>query len=205
MRPAADRRHDLRDPPAERDQSRTPAGRPAAIEMALGMTTCARSRRAGGLPVVMPPLHPDAIEPLLDGLAGRLPLRRPRHRPGGLWRPDASRGRRRRARLDRFELALARCADARGLPILAICRGAQTLNVARGGTLLQHLPDLVGNDRAPPARARQPGHPPGGDRARHAAGARIGSASARGQLLPPSGGRPPRARPARGRPGRPTA
>ena len=36
-------------------------------------------------------------------------------------------------------------ADARGLPILAICRGMQVLNVARGGTLHQHLPDVVGD------------------------------------------------------------
>ena len=43
--------------------------------------------------------------------------------------------------LDVFELELARHADARGLPILAICRGLQALNVARGGTLHQHLPD----------------------------------------------------------------
>ena len=47
------------------------------------------------------------------------------------------------SRLDEFELALTRAADARGLPILAICRGMQLLNVARGGSLHQHLPDLV--------------------------------------------------------------
>ena len=37
-------------------------------------------------------------------------------------------------------------ADARGMPILAICRGMQALNVAREGTLHQHLPDVVGTD-----------------------------------------------------------
>ncbi|HWO84726.1 MAG TPA: gamma-glutamyl-gamma-aminobutyrate hydrolase family protein, partial [Solirubrobacterales bacterium] len=41
---------------------------------------------------------------------------------------------------DRFELAVARCADRREIPILAICRGTQALNVARGGSLIQHLP-----------------------------------------------------------------
>jgi putative glutamine amidotransferase len=46
---------------------------------------------------------------------------------------------------DRFELALARRALALGMPVLGICRGMQIVNVARGGTLVQHLPDLVGH------------------------------------------------------------
>ena len=47
---------------------------------------------------------------------------------------------------DRFELALARRALERGMPLLGICRGMQLMNVARGGTLVQHLPDLLGSD-----------------------------------------------------------
>ncbi len=46
---------------------------------------------------------------------------------------------------DAFELALARGAVARELPMLAICRGMQVLNVAFGGTLHQHLPDTLGH------------------------------------------------------------
>lgn len=45
---------------------------------------------------------------------------------------------------DRFELALTHAALGRGLPFLGICRGMQILNVARGGTLLQHLTDDAG-------------------------------------------------------------
>jgi putative glutamine amidotransferase len=47
---------------------------------------------------------------------------------------------------DRFELALARAALERGMPVLGICRGMQVLNLALGGTLVQHIPDLVGHD-----------------------------------------------------------
>lgn len=47
---------------------------------------------------------------------------------------------------DASELALTRRAWERDLPVLGICRGMQLINVARGGTLLQHLPDQVGHE-----------------------------------------------------------
>lgn len=47
---------------------------------------------------------------------------------------------------DRFELALARRALARELPLLGICRGMQALNAAAGGTLDQHLPETLDHD-----------------------------------------------------------
>jgi putative glutamine amidotransferase len=46
---------------------------------------------------------------------------------------------------DRFEVALARAAIERDMPVLGICRGMQLINVALGGTLLQHLPDTLGH------------------------------------------------------------
>ena len=48
---------------------------------------------------------------------------------------------------DRAELALLEGALARDMPVLAVCRGSQILNVARGGDLVQHLPDVVGDEK----------------------------------------------------------
>lgn len=48
---------------------------------------------------------------------------------------------------DRAELALLEAALARDMPVLAICRGSQVLNVALGGDLVQHLPDVVGDEK----------------------------------------------------------
>jgi putative glutamine amidotransferase len=47
---------------------------------------------------------------------------------------------------DSFEIALARAAMERDMPFLGICRGMQVMNVARSGTLIQHLPDDMGHE-----------------------------------------------------------
>src|SRR5262249_20930233 len=54
---------------------------------------------------------------------------------------------------DRAEMALARAAHALDLPVLGICRGSQIINVAFGGDLVQHLPEVLGPDehKADPA------------------------------------------------------
>ncbi len=95
--------------------------------------------------------------------------------------------------LDLFELAVARRADQRGIPVLGICRGCQALNVARGGTLHQHLPDVVGGsiDHRQAISGRQTTHD-----VRIAPGSRlaatVGTEHAGRQLVPPPGRRPPR-------------
>jgi putative glutamine amidotransferase len=124
-------------------------GEPPHAEMALGMTYLRAIEAVGGMPVVLPPLgDAAALLERLDGicLSG-----------GPDLDPDAYGALERHAELgptepslDTFELELARAADERAIPILGICRGAQTLNVARGGTLHQHVP---GHRQTEPATA----------------------------------------------------
>ena len=123
----------------------TPEGEPADREMALGMKYLRAIERAGGLPVLMPPLDPGSIEALLDNLSGICMSGGPDIEPGTYKRPPDEHLGPTEPDLDRFELVLALLADARSLPILAVCRGAQVLNIARGGTLHQHLPAVVGD------------------------------------------------------------
>ncbi len=134
---------------------------PPQPEMALGMVYMRAVERAGGLPVVLPPLAGESVAPLVDHLAGICLSGGPDLDPSaygasahpelGPVEPD----------LDAFELAVARRADALGMPILGICRGAQALNVARGGTLHQHLADVTDGtiDHRQAAAGRLTTHP----------------------------------------------
>jgi putative glutamine amidotransferase len=104
---------------------------------------------AGGVALLLPPgaTEPErAAAAVLDGLDGLVlsggadldPQRYSAERDertGGA-RPDR----------DAWEIALAHGALERGVPLLAICRGMQVLNVALGGDLVQHLPDVVGSE-----------------------------------------------------------
>jgi putative glutamine amidotransferase len=122
----------------------TPQGEPPRVEMALGLRYLHAIEEAGGLPVVIPPMDPDAIGPLLENLDGVCLSGGPDIDPRAYGGDPAAELGPTWPELDRFELALARRADARRLAILAICRGAQALNVARLGTLFQHVPHRFG-------------------------------------------------------------
>jgi putative glutamine amidotransferase len=131
---------------------------PSQHEMVLGIKYLKAIEMAGGIPVVVAPSRPDTMEALLDRASGVC-------LSGGPDLDPVAYGQRRHERLgptwrelDDFELALAQAADARGLPILAICRGMQVLNISRGGTLHQHVPDVVGTSIA--HRQSQPGSRP---------------------------------------------
>ncbi len=96
--------------------------------------------RAGGLPVLIPPLGREALDALLDRLDGVV-------FPGGADVDPAEYGEQREpktavvAELDRLELAVAEWAIHSDVPTLGICRGQQLLNVAMGGSLIQHVDD----------------------------------------------------------------
>ena len=118
-----------------------PETHPPRTEMVLGLNFVRAIHAAGGRAVVIAPLPGEDAGPLLDGFDGVCLSGGPdldpetygaheRHAELGPTEPS----------LDAFEIALARAALARDMPVLGICRGAQALNVACGGTLHQHLP-----------------------------------------------------------------
>jgi putative glutamine amidotransferase len=99
----------------------------------------------GGIPIALPAVDdPDAVLQRVDALiligGPDVDPRRYGAAPHEMTRPAS-------ARRDAFEFAILKGAELREIPVLAICRGVQVLNVARGGTLHQHLPDVVGSDR----------------------------------------------------------
>jgi gamma-glutamyl-gamma-aminobutyrate hydrolase PuuD len=101
---------------------------------------------AGGRALIVPPTE-DAIDETLDALDGVLfsggsdidpsEYGQDAHPETNGLRPDRDRG----------ELSLLRAALERDMPVLAVCRGSQVLNVARGGDLVQHLPEVVGHEQ----------------------------------------------------------
>jgi putative glutamine amidotransferase len=107
--------------------------------------------RAGGVPVLLPPVGAGYAElaSAVDGLVltggadiepvryGQVPHEKTYIRPAR----------------DTFEFALLDAALQAGLPVLGVCRGIQVLNVAFGGTLTQHLPEAIGSVEHQPAIA----------------------------------------------------
>lgn len=101
--------------------------------------------RAGGRALLVPP-GSDAVEETLDALDGLLLSGGNDVDPGSYGaQPHTETGGVHPER-DRAELALLEGALARDMPVLAVCRGSQILNVARGGDLVQHLPEVVGDE-----------------------------------------------------------
>jgi putative glutamine amidotransferase len=118
------------------------SARPPNIPVFAIARTYVRAVQLGaGAPLIIPPyLEPDLLRGAFDGLDGLIlsgggdihPASFGETDRGLLWQVDERR--------DQVELSLARWALKEKLPVLAICRGIQTLNVAAGGTLIQDIP-----------------------------------------------------------------
>lgn len=104
-------------------------------------------RRAGGVPVLLPPGEPnwEAWLTIVDGLiiSGGSDVQ-PSYYEGNSAHPNLTQHDPPR---DETELALAKATlDQKALPTLCICRGMQVLNIAAGGTLHEHIPDIRPDD-----------------------------------------------------------
>jgi putative glutamine amidotransferase len=101
---------------------------------------------AGGRPLVVPPTD-EGVEETLDALHGVI------FSGGGDLDPELYGAEPHgetddpKPWRDQAEMRMLEAALARDMPVLAICRGSQLLNVARGGDLVQHLPEAVGHER----------------------------------------------------------
>jgi len=133
----------------------------APARLALRLSYTQAVQEAGGIAVVLPAHgYVDDTSALLDRLDGLV-------FSGGPDLDPAVYGQDRHPQLgpdvdrvsDEYELALLRGAAARDLPVLGICRGMQALNVSRGGTLRQHLPDVTALDHLQGHEPFVPAHP----------------------------------------------
>jgi putative glutamine amidotransferase len=116
-------------------------------ESALVPTDYTRAvERAGGRPLLVPPSD-EGLEDTLDALDGIVFSGGSDLDPSGYGQEMHPETKGVIEERDRAELALLHAALERDMPVLAVCRGSQILNVGRGGDLVQHLPDVLGHDR----------------------------------------------------------
>ena len=159
---------------------------------------------AGGIAALLPPQPVDAeiASRILDGLDGLIITGGRDVVPEGYGQqphPATDEAVADNRQRDALEYALVDGAIRRRMPLLGICRGAQVINVALGGTLHQHLPDVIGHTHHQQGNAvfstsavrTVPGHAAG----------RADRRIVRCPVLSPPGHRPARRRPDRQRPG----
>lgn len=154
--------HDLRDEPSEgwapAPSRRERDLRPARLHLRL--TYVQAVSEAGGIAVVLP-AHgfADDAHALLDRMDGVLFSGGPDLDPSTYGRlPHPRLGPNVDKAADEYELTMVDAARERDLPILAICRGMQALNVSAGGTLHQHVPDLTDLDHRPEQAPHESAH-----------------------------------------------
>jgi len=119
--------------------------------------------RAGALPLLVPVLAPAMAGQALMGLDGLLLTGGGDVSPSCYGEEPVPEIYGVNTDRDQWELALVAAARRVGLPILGVCRGAQILNVATGGTLIQHLPDVSAEPHGLRIRQSEEVHPVGID------------------------------------------
>ena len=117
----------------------------------------AATERAGGIAILLPAQDAgaeevrDRAEELLNRIDGLVLTGGADVDPARYGQAREERTSQPRVLRDEWEIALATAALRRGVPLLAVCRGLQVLNVALGGSLHQHLPDVLGHDGHQPS------------------------------------------------------
>jgi putative glutamine amidotransferase len=139
---------------------------PRLVETATGPTLLHTSsrfyvesiERAGGAPVILPVLDPDWVDDLLPAVHGLLLTGGGDVQPSRYGARPTSETHSVDPTRDAFEIRLIESAIVADLPLLATCRGMQVLNVAMGGSLIQHVPHATGQHHDHPERWREGVH-----------------------------------------------
>lgn len=142
--------------------------------------------RAGGTALILP-VQSEGLAALVDRIDALVLSGGPDVDPSRYGETAHAESQEPRIERDECELALLERATDRKMPLLAICRGLQVLNVGRGGTLHQHLPDVVGHTGHSPGDAEYAWHDvtiqPGTRLAQILSGVSVGTASHHHQAI----------------------
>ncbi|MFC1407809.1 gamma-glutamyl-gamma-aminobutyrate hydrolase family protein [Streptacidiphilus sp. N1-12] len=125
----------------------------------LPVQYCALVQQSGGIAAMLPPDDPSVAADVVSRLGGLVVSGGPDVDPRRYGAEHDPRTDPPGPERDAWELALIAAALEQGVPLLGICRGMQLLNVACGGDLVQHLPEVVGHAGHSPTRGAYAAHP----------------------------------------------
>lgn len=118
-----------------------PRGDPPREDFVISVEYLRAILLSGAIPLVIPPIMPGAIDQVLDSIDALFVSGGPDIDPQLYSKAPNEHLGPTNLLTDTFQLGLLREADIRQVPVLTVCRGTQLLNVMRGGSLHQHLPD----------------------------------------------------------------